>query len=472
MNVLAVASAAIFSIFAMWLIYRALTNRRREAEGNIVVGETDESSHNPVRDIPASPDPKPETIGTVTIDALRKIIPLRKMSDEELTALVSENPPRRFVAGSVLFREGETANRIYCLLDGILSLETQLGDRHVIHADSPRAQKPLNGDSRLAGTARAKTDILVIGLPVDLLGKVAQMNDHETKAHLDLRQLPVPDSLADSSLYYVFRRTFEEDKLELPTLPTVAFKLRKAINEDVSIEEAAKIVQMDAVIASKLVQIANCPLYLTANPATTCHSAITRLGLVTTRNLIFTISMRQMFHATNPQSKRLLEMWKQSVHISVLASVLAAKTRRIDPDKALLGGLICKIGAIPFLYFAEKFPADSYTDEEIEAAIEAVRGPVGHYLLSKWDFPAEYAVLPLTAEDWHYDSGTRLDLGDIVRLACWHSYLGTPKMAELPAITELPAYGKIGDGTLTPEYSLQLLHDAKDLINETYRIFH
>ena len=473
MNYLALASAAVFTICAIWLVYRALSNRRGEEEGKTAVDATEENDQRSAANIAAPPAAKSAEIGPVTIDTLRKIIPLRKMSDEQLTALASENPPQRLTPDSVLFREGETADRIYCLLEGVLSLETRLGDRQVIHADSPRAQKPLNGDFRYMATAHAKTGVLVIGLPVDLLGKVAQMNETEPRVHLDMRRLPVPENLADSSLYYVFRRTFEEDKLELPTLPTVAFKLRKAINEDVSIEEAAKIVQMDAVIASKLVQIANCPLYLTANRATTCLGAITRLGLVTTRNLIFTISMRQMFHATNPQSKRLLEMWKQSVHISVLASVLAAKTRRIDSDKALLGGLICKIGAIPFLYFAEKFPADSYTDDEIEAAVAVVQGPVGHYLLSKWDFPAEYAELPLIAEDWRHDSGPGLDLGDIVRLACWHSHLGTPKMADLPAITELPAYGKLGDGTLTPEYSLQLLHDAKDLINEeTYRIFH
>jgi HD-like signal output (HDOD) protein len=178
-----------------------------------------------------------------------------------------------------------------------------------------------------------------------------------------------------------------------------------------------------------------------------------------------------MFKVSKSQSKRLLDMWKHSVYVSVLSSVLAAKTRRIDPDKALLGGLICKIGAIPFVYFAEKFPPDSYTDNEIEAAIEVVQGPVGHHLLSKWSFPTEYLELPLFAEDWQHDSGARLDLGDIVRLALWHSYLGTPKMAEMPPITDLPAYGKLEDGSLTPECSLTLLHDAKDLISETYRIF-
>jgi HD-like signal output (HDOD) protein len=472
MNSLVLASASVFLALAIWLVHRARTTRARKADGKIADGSVAEAGRNPVEDIsPVLSEPKSGTIGPVSIEALRKVIPLRKMSDEELTALASEQPPRRFAAGSLVFREGETANRIYCLLEGTLCLETRRGDRQVIRADSPRAQKPLNAEGRHAATARAQTDILVIGLAHDMIEKVAAMDAPAKQEHLDLRRLTVPESLADSSLFYVFRRTFEEDKLELPTLPTVAFKLRKAINEDVNIEEAAKIVQMDPVIASKLIQVANCPLYLTAHPATTCQSAIIRLGLATTRNLIFTISMRQMFNAGKAQSHRLLEMWKHSLYVSVLSSVLASRTRRIDPDKALLGGLICKIGAIPLVHFAEKLPPDSYTENELEAAVEVVQGPVGHYLLGKWDFPAEYVELPLFVQEWQHDSGTRLDLSDIVRLALWHSYVGTPKMAELPPITDLPAYGKLDDDALTPENSLQLLHDAKDLIGETYRIF-
>ena len=470
MTFLALATAALLAILIIWLIYR---NRKADAKiAARLLEEARQRSAANVISVSVGRRAEPAgTIGPVAIDALRKLIPLRKMSDEELTALASDQPPQRHAAGSIIFREGEAANRVYCLLEGVLCLETQRGDRQVIAADSPRAQKPLNGGTRYAATAHAQTDILVIGLAPDLIEKVAKINTPTQREQLDLRQLSVPENLADSSLFYVFRKTFEEDKLELPTLPTVAFKLRKAINEDVNIEEAAKIVQTDAVIASKLIQVANCPLYLTANPVTTCQSAIIRLGLATTRNLIFTISMRHMFSATKAQSGRLLDMWKQSVYVSVLASVLAAKTRLIDSDKALLGGLICRIGAIPFLHFAEKFPSDSYTENEIDAAIEVVQGPVGHHLLSKWGFPDEYVELPLIAGDWLHESGGRLNLGDIVRLALWHSYIGTEKMADLPPITVVPAYAKLGDASLTPESSLQLLHDAKDLINETYRIF-
>lgn len=473
MNILTLAALALALVITLWLIYR----RRSKHNPKAVAGDAAR-----VPEFTRAEEQRPGSlglieevsrrIGPVSIEALRKLIPLRTMSDEELTAVASDYPPQRYAAGVVVFREGEATERIFCLLDGILCLENRRGDRQVIYGDSPRAQKPLNGGSRYTATARAQTDISVIGFTPELIKKVAHIHEPVQRHGLDLRQLPVPERLADSSLFYVFRRTFEEDKLQLPTLPTVALKLRKAINEDVNNEEAAKIVQTDAVIASKLIQVANCPLYLTGNPATTCQSAITRLGLTTTRNIIFTISMRHMFHGTRSQSRRLMEMWKQSVYVSVLASVLAKKTRRIDSDKALLGGLIYKIGAIPFLHFAEDLPPHSYTDEEVEAAIEVVQGPVGQHLLRSWDFPAEYADLPLLAEDWQHDSGIDLDLADIVRLAVWHSYVGTPTMAALPPITALPAYAKLGDGSLSPESSLQLLHDAKDLINETYRIFH
>ena len=44
-------------------------------------------------------------------------------------------------------------------------------------------------------------------------------------------------------------------------------------------------------------------------------------------------------------------------------------------------------------------------------------------------------------------------------------------MVDLPPITELPAYAKLKDATLTPEQSLKVLYDAKEQIAETLRVF-
>ncbi|WP_324873930.1 HDOD domain-containing protein [Methylocaldum sp.] len=321
--------------------------------------------------------------------------------------------------------------------------------------------------------ANAWTDVWVLRVPTVILQQYDEKSKAETIAPPDLARLPVPPELGGSSLFYVFCRTFHKGTLELPAFPSVAFKLRQAMHEEIDFVKATKIVQMDPALATKLIQVANSPLYLTANRVKTCQSAITRLGLVATRNLIFSMGMKGLFNAGSPHIIKLMQdMWKRSLQLSVISSVLAAKTGQVDPDKALLGGLIVRIGAIPFLSFAENFRSEYHGSAELEGALPIIQGPVGQYMLAKWGFADEYIELPLIAEQWSYSSGTdRLDLADVVRLAAWHSYVGTPKMGDLPPITELPAYAKLKDATLTPEQSLQVLYDAKEQIAETMKVF-
>ncbi len=79
--------------------------------------------------------------------------------------------------------------------------------------------------------------------------------------------------------------------------------------------------------------------------------------------------------------------------------------------------------------------------------------------------------IPLLAEDWFHDSSPELRVSDIVVLSRLHAYIGTPKMAELPAINSIPACGKLKNGQLSPEHSLNVLHVAKDKINQALRLF-
>jgi HD-like signal output (HDOD) protein len=87
-------------------------------------------------------------------------------------------------------------------------------------------------------------------------------------------------------------------------------------------------------------------------------------------------------------------------------------------------------------------------------------------LLKKWDFPANLIEIPMLAEDWYHDSGNALAMSDIVILSKLHSYIGTRRMAELPAINSIPACAKLKDGRLSPTYSLKVLHDAEDRIRK------
>jgi len=81
-------------------------------------------------------------------------------------------------------------------------------------------------------------------------------------------------------------------------------------------------------------------------------------------------------------------------------------------------------------------------------------------------FTPELAGIPQYAEDWFYESGgDKLNLVDIVILAKLHSYFGTHRAKEIPYLNSIPAYAKLTDSKLTPDFSLDILHRAKHRIH-------
>ena len=76
----------------------------------------------------------------------------------------------------------------------------------------------------------------------------------------------------------------ENDRLPLPTLPEVAIKVRETAEDgDASINDVAKIIETDAALSARIVQVGNSALYRGVNAAETVQAATMRMGLDTVR---------------------------------------------------------------------------------------------------------------------------------------------------------------------------------------------
>ncbi len=62
-------------------------------------------------------------------------------------------------------------------------------------------------------------------------------------------------------------------------------------------------------------------------------------------------------------------------------------------------------------------------------------------------------------------------MSDIVLLARFHALLGNKQAQKLPPLNTLPAFAKLGERALTPDMSLQALHEAKQQIAEALSFF-
>jgi HD-like signal output (HDOD) protein len=169
---------------------------------------------------------------------------------------------------------------------------------------------------------------------------------------------------------------------------------------------------------------------------------------------------------------KMQELWKKSLHVSSLSFVLAQESGDVNPEDALLAGLICDIGAIPLIHFAEQNP-ESYPDlNDLQTVMPYLNPPVGSLVLHTLGFSNEITEIPKHAEDWYYESdGDKLTLIDVVILAKLHSYFGTARAKELPYINSLPAYAKLKNGKLNPDFSLDILSKAQQRIDAAMSMF-
>ncbi|MEQ1528607.1 MAG: HDOD domain-containing protein [Methylococcales bacterium] len=407
----------------------------------------------------------PESVKSevISMETLKELIPIRNFSNEKLQAFASNHKSEVFIKKTKLFSLGEETNAALYLLKGTVVLTDDLGNSYEISSGTAKAKFPLSSGTKHTTTAIAKTDVSILRVSQ----KIMASKDPGTTLH---SQLNIPEALAGNQLLHTFAEHYESEDLEIPSLPDIAIKLRHAIQNDIGIAEAVKIIQLDPVISAKLIEIANCPLYVSALPAKSCFEAVNRIGLIAARNLVIGLSINHIFKNNSPVIKKILDkIWKQSLYISALSSVLAKASKQINPEEALLAGLVCNIGTVPFLNFAANLPKDYYTPADIEQALPFVNGPIGYKILVDWGFSEEFVKIPVYCEDWYQDSSDKLSLIDIVVLSRLHSRIGKTDIASLPAITSIPAASKLQNFSLSPEHSLSILHEAKHQIADALR---
>ena len=401
----------------------------------------------------------------ISMEIVQQLFPIRNYSHEKLSAFTSDLKSEVFSQQHTLFRLGNEADSALYLLKGVVSLSDQNGKVYEIAAGSVEAKFPLSSGAIHTTTAITKTDVSVLRVSQKILSsKYAPLTQFS--------RLTIPDELAKSNLMSGFVHHYNHEELNIPSLPDVAIKLSRAIQNDAGIADAAKIIQHDPVFSAKLIGLANCPLYLGANPVKSCLEAVNRIGLNATRNLIISLSVSGIFKTNSPLIKKYLdEIWKESLSISIISFVLANITKQVKPEEALLAGLICNIGTVPFLSFAANCPKNYYTEADIERSLPYIKGPVGYKILHDWGFVEDYLQIPLYGDDWYQNNSEQLNLTDIVVLSRLHNKIGQKHASELPVITSIPAASKLKNFSLSPEFSLNILHEAKQQINDAMKAF-
>lgn len=145
-----------------------------------------------------------------------------------------------------------------------------------------------------------------------------------------------------------------------PTYFDTAFRLRKELqNPDLPVSRIASIVGIEPLVAAKLLQLANSALYGTnVTPANDLKAAISRLGIDLVRTTSLGIAMRQLMRSKDMVifGELTKNLWIHSLKTAAATRILARAHTQINPDEALLAGLVHDLGAFYMLYRAAQYP--------------------------------------------------------------------------------------------------------------------
>ena len=207
-------------------------------------------------------------------------------------------------------------------------------------------------------------------------------------------------------------------KIELPGFPHIVMRVQKVLNDETA--DAGRIVKVlgsEPVLAAQILRMANSAAL---NPSGTLVSdlrtAVTRVGLDTVRSATIAFAVRQLRDAPllKGLENQLGVLWKRSVLVASLSCVIARKLTGINPDTALLAGLLQGIGRLYILTRASGHRAlfadqDSYQTIEHDWHLS-----IAAALLENWAISDEIVQAVHDSENLERDSRGPLCLTDVL----------------------------------------------------------
>ena len=185
---------------------------------------------------------------------------------------------------------------------------------------------------------------------------------------------------------------------DLRTLPTVYARLCEIMaNPKTTVYDVESVLASDQSSASRILRIANSPVYGFSKKVDTISKAIFYIGFTEVKNLVLAMSVIDIFSpkfhhtAFNP-----LDFWKYSIAVGVANRSIAMLTKASDSDQRFLAGVLHSIGKM-FIY--EHFPNEfsriiQICNEEKKSMREAEKIVLGfsHQVLGsliaeKWKLP-------------------------------------------------------------------------------------
>lgn len=216
----------------------------------------------------------------------------------------------------------------------------------------------------------------------------------------------------------------KKQRLEIPSPPTLLIKLRALTSDDRSTaQDISELVKLDPNISGRLIKVANSSLFGSRVHVTSTKAAVTRLGSSKVQNLVISLLIAQNFMSAKIKGLEghFNNAWQQSNYIAAIAYVLAQKKTTLDPEQALLAGMVHNFGVLPLILRLSSIPELKGKPELLshvaDIVIPKLYPSAGKLILDNWNFSESLSNIALSHNKIERESPGELNLNDLIAIS-------------------------------------------------------
>lgn len=211
-------------------------------------------------------------------------------------------------------------------------------------------------------------------------------------------------------------------KVDLPSFPDIALRVRQVLqDEEVSQDKVVRVVGSEPALAAHLLQIANsAAINFSGKPISELRTAIARMGfnMVRSAAIAFAMSQLKKVDSLKGLEKPLDDLWHTSAAVAAMSHAVARRYSRVNPDTALLAGLVHGIGKLYILTRSGKHPRLFSNYAIYNSIVREWHAPVAKALLENWEMAEEVVDAVSEYEDYQREHDGPVDLTDVLTVGC------------------------------------------------------
>ena len=230
---------------------------------------------------------------------------------------------------------------------------------------------------------------------------------------------------AQSNVAFDFVRTLAAElsggNVDLPSFPEIAVRVRRVLSDPNSaVEQVVRVVGSEPALAARLLRIANsASLNRSGRVVTDLRTAINRIGYNMVRSAAMTFSMAQIRKSNKLAGleHQLNDLWQHSTLVAAFAYVLARNCTKVNPDEAMLTGMMHGIGKLYVMTRAIDHPELFASDRTLNEIIGEWHAAIGKAILENWNFSESMAQAVGGQADFTRADDGPPDLSDVIAVA-------------------------------------------------------